>query len=206
VIKKFFKKTKKNLQAGFSLLEMVMVLAIFGLLTAVVTYNYGAFNNQITLTNLAYEIAMQVREAQVYSLGVRGSNNTFDSRYGVYFKAGQGSFISFVDKEIGGTADGVCDNSTGSGCDACTGQTECQRIISLPRNMTIERFLNSSNGNPITGPVFITFKRPDTEAILYNGSSPISSGVDIIIRSPDLQYKKVTVKQNGYISVGDYTP
>lgn len=181
-----------------------MVLSIFGLLTAVVTYNYGAFNNQITLTNLAYEIAMQVREAQVYSLGVRGSNNTFDSRYGIYFKAGSGSFISFIDKE---PSDGKCDVN-GTDCDACTGNsTECQQIISLPRNMKIEKFLNSSDGNPITGPVFITFKRPYTEAILVDGNGdPITSGVDVIVVSPDLQYKKVTIKQNGYISVGDHTP
>ena len=174
-----------------------MVLAIFSVLTAVVTYNYGAFNNQMTLTNLAYEMAMQIREAQVYSLGVRSSNNTFENHYGVYFKAGSSAFISFIDKE---PSDGLCDNA--SGCPlVCTGDTECKEKISLPRNMIIDDVLVNgvSAGN---NSVFITFKRPDTEAIIMNGGSPVNSGkIEVIIKSPDNQYKKIVVKQNGYISV-----
>jgi len=209
VLKKFFKKTKKNLQAGFSLLEMVMVLGIFSILTAVVTYNYGAFNNQMTLTNLAYEIAMQVREAQVYSLGVRSSNNTFDNRYGVYFKKGANSFIYFIDREpVVGEADGKCDDDI-SGCDACVNPpgpalpTECQQKFSLSRNMIVQDVL--VNETSTSNPVFITFNRPDTEAIIMNGSSPVLSGkVEVIIKSPDNQFKKIVIKQNGYISVENH--
>jgi len=201
VLKKFFKKTKRSLQAGFSLLEMIMVLTVFGLITSIVTYNYGAFNNQITLTNLAYEIAMQIREAQVFSMGVRGANNAFDSRYGVYFKAGTGSFISFVDSD----GDGLC-KSGAEFCDACTTPTECQKIISLPRNMMVEKFEKVGDNSPVTGPVFITFKRPDPEAIIRNSGSLITSGVSVIVRSPDNQYKKIVVRENGYISVEDYQP
>lgn len=213
MLKKFFKKSKINLQAGFSLLEMVMVLSIFAILTAVVSYNYGTFNNQMTLTNLAYEIAMQVREAQVYSLGVRSSNNTFDSRYGVYFKKGESSFIYFIDREtISIPADGKCDG--GSGCDACINPpspalpTECQEKFSLSRNMKIEdvKVTTGGNTNSTNEPVFITFKRPDTEAIIRKGSdntNVFQNKVEIIIKSPDNQTKKIVVKQNGYISVED---
>lgn len=208
MIKKFFKKSKRNLQAGFSLLEMVMVLSIFALLTAVVTYNYGAFNNQMVLTNLAYEIAMQVREAQVYSMGVKGSNNSFDSRYGLYFKAGSASFISFIDaKPLGSEPDGLCDLNNQVTCGACTAPTECQKIISLPRNMIVEKFVDTTiNASDLgtQGPIYITFKRPDTEAIIYNGITINNSGVGIVIKSPDNQRKKIVVKQNGYISVEDY--
>ncbi len=184
---------------------MVMVLSIFAIITAVVTYNYGSFNNQMTLTNLAYEVAMQVREAQVYSLGVRSSKNTFDNRYGVYFKKGETSFISFIDKESSpGIADGVCDNAT-TGCGSCTGTTECQKIISLPRQMKIEDVKVTAGGSltSTNNPVFITFKRPDTEAIIKNGGgAALNSGqVEITIVSPDGQNKKIVIKQSGYISV-----
>lgn len=184
---------------------MVMVLSIFAMLTAVVTYNYGAFNNQITLTNLAYEIAMQIREAQVYSMGVKGDDNKFDSRYGVYFKAGQGSFISFIDNPaLGADSGGTCDNNSGS-CDSCTGDTECQGIISLPRNMIIEKFVDENNTQiSPNGPIFITFKRPEPEAIIFNGNTKRTTSVGIVIKSPDSQYKKIVVKPNGYVSVEDY--
>lgn len=203
MIKKFFKKSKRSLQAGFSLLEMVMVLSIFAILTAVVTYNYGAFNNQMTLTNLAYEIAMQVREKQVYSLGVRSSSNTFDNRYGIYFKKGETSFLNFIDSDNNGKCNMLADQNTLCTSN-CPGGSECQDSKSLPRNMKIEDIKVS--GTSTNNPVFITFKRPDTEAIIINGSGPaLTSGqVEIIIVSPDNQRKKIIVKQNGYISVENY--
>lgn len=182
-----------------------MVLTIFGLLTAIVSFNYGTFNNQIVLGNLAYEIAMQVREAQVLSLGARGTNNDFDDRYGVYFVAGSNSFISFIDKETGNIADGLCKDGSGV-CDCIGLSDECQKNIILPRNMKIEAFKDLA-GQTVVGPIYVTFDRPNPEAIIKKGDgTTITTGVDIIISSPDKQYKKITVRQNGYMSVGDYAP
>ncbi len=179
-----------------------MVLTIFGIITAIVSFNYGAFNNQIVLGNLAYEIAMQVREAQVLSLGVRGANNDFDDRYGVYFVAGSNSFISFIDKENGGVADGLCKDGAAI-CDCVGTDDECQKNIILPRKMKIESFKDLL-GQTLNGPIYVTFDRPNPEAIIKQGDgTTITTGVDIIISSPDKQYKKITIRQNGYMSVGD---
>lgn len=180
-----------------------MVLGIFSVLTAIVTYNYGAFNNQMTLTNLAYEIAMQVREKQVYSLGVRSSSNTFDNKYGIYFKKGETSFINFIDSDNNGRCNMLTDQNILCASN-CPSGSECQNSKSLPRNMKIEdvKISDTSTNNP----VFISFRRPDTEAIIIDGNgNPLPSGqVEIIIVSPDSQRKKIVVKQNGYISVENY--
>jgi prepilin-type N-terminal cleavage/methylation domain-containing protein len=196
VIKKFFKKTKINSEAGFSILEMLAVLGIFAVITAIVSFNYGKFNNQIVLTNLAYEVAMQIREAQVFSFGVRGAGGTFDSKYGVYFNTANGnSFYSFVDKA---SFDGICGD-----CLTCPGGGECQKVITLPRNMKIHRVINAASTD--LNPVSISFNRPNPDALIrQSGTSIDQSIVNIVIRSPDAQYKKIVVRQNGYISVEDY--
>lgn len=72
-------------------------------------FNYGDFNNNVIMTNLSYEVALEIRQAQVYSLGVRGASNyapgatrdAFNTRYGVYFNIGEEggdtNFVSFAD-------------------------------------------------------------------------------------------------------------
>lgn len=190
---------------------MTLVIGIFGLLTAIVAFNYGSFNNQITLTNLAYEVAMQVREAQVFSLGVRGANGNFDTRYGTYFNENaNSSFIYFADNND----TGVCNNSSSGGqiCDCVTNGSECLNIVSLTRNMTIDSLLFSKTGDPLTSTdpthedsLHITFKRPNPDAIILNGLNDTKyAGVAIIIKSPDNKYKAVVVLSSGQISVKDY--
>ena len=177
---------------------MLMVLGIFTIITAIVSFNYGSFNNQIVLTNLAYEIAMQIREAQVFSLGVRGSNGTFDSRYGVYFNtSNSNTFSSFIDADTGSGYNNICDD-----CVACPGGGECKKIITLPRNMKVH---SVNSGGVDINPVSISFNRPGPEAyIKKTGDDTERLSVDIVVRSPDSQYKKIVVRQNGYISVEDY--
>ena len=214
MLKSIFTKTKRNLKAGFTLLEMTMVIGIFGVLTAIVAFNYGSFNNQITLTNLAYEVAMQIRESQVFSLGVRGANGDFNTRYGTYFNSDTDStFIYFADTYNDG--DGICSNSGSGGvCNCVTTGSECLNVISLTRSMKIDSLWVSDGGDPLTDPgrreidtAHITFKRPNPDAIILDGVHVTQySGVAIIIRSPDNKYKAVVVLSSGQISVKDYVP
>ncbi len=45
--------------------------------------NHERFNSSILLDSLAYDIALSIREAQVYGLSVRGINADFQVGYGV---------------------------------------------------------------------------------------------------------------------------
>ncbi len=75
------------MRRGFSLLEMMVVIGIITLLTSVVLFNKQGFNNSILLTNLAYDVALSIREAQVYGIVVKGYQGSFDSGYGVHFES-----------------------------------------------------------------------------------------------------------------------
>lgn len=149
---------------------MLFVIGIFGILTAIVVFNYGNFNNNVIMTNLAYEVALEIRQAQVYSLGVRSAGATpgassdvrdaFDTRYGVYFdlgqEAGPTNFVSFADfwpsaapfdfedNTIPVAGDDKCTNSNSTTCSVSSCGTEardeCRQIAKLVRGITFERF------------------------------------------------------------------
>ncbi|HMP67538.1 MAG TPA: type II secretion system protein [Candidatus Paceibacterota bacterium] len=157
---------------GFTLLEMLLVIGIFGILTSVVIFNYGNFNKNVIMSNLAYEVALEIRQAQVFSLGTRASGDNsgdgvrdaFDTRYGVYFNTGQSggdrSFVSFADfypvnnnvtddsgiKVVSG--DNRCDGDTGGtsylpcSVSSCTG--ECRQISTLTLGISIDKLCISN--------------------------------------------------------------
>lgn len=100
----FKKKIKKN--KGFSLIELMVVVAIFAIISGVVLYDYGKFSSNLVVTNLAYEAALAVRQAQVYGISVKqtkaslGTNTkNFNSSYGVSFTKGSPDFYLFADAD-----------------------------------------------------------------------------------------------------------
>jgi prepilin-type N-terminal cleavage/methylation domain-containing protein len=217
------KKGKKN--RGFSLLEMLMVLAIFGILTSITIFNYGDFNSNIVMTNLAYEVALSVRQAQVFSIGVRndlsvGEEERFNSRYGVFFdKSDSDSFISFTDS-VGTTNDGICTDSDGLGkCSAlgCTdGGSECDLVSNMTKGVFIADLCVSNNyidpndggcGNSVEN-LSITFERPNPKPIIYgwDGNGLPDFGDDyknaaIILEIPNGSKRAIIIRETGQISV-----
>ena len=189
-------KSSKN-KKGFTIVEMLVVMGIFSILTAVTVWNYGKFNNSIILTNMAYEIALEIREAQVFSLGVRGANsgggiyNDFDTRYGVLFEEGEKNFIFFTDLNNNGKCDIDPDDANSDDCliTECTSESECQSIKTLTRGTIVSRICASEFGDPMNlsdsddpdfsqcsdtataeekDSVAITFSRPNPDAFIYD--------------------------------------
>ncbi len=80
-----------NSQKGFSLPELIIVIAIFAIITTIAMFDQARLNSNTLLTNMAYEIALSVREAQVYGIGVRDSSfsttatGIFSGQYGTHF-------------------------------------------------------------------------------------------------------------------------
>ncbi|HMO78907.1 MAG TPA: type II secretion system protein [Candidatus Paceibacterota bacterium] len=165
----FFKQNHSSPkeQKGFTMLEMLFVIGIFGILTAITIFNYGNFNKNVIMTNLAYEVALEIRQAQVYSLGTRRAGSAtptsgrseFTVKYGVYFNTSQSggdkSFVSFVDKWPQSNSTGVLGipEPDGNGfCDAddaltagecsistCAVGSECLQALSLSLGITIDK-------------------------------------------------------------------
>lgn len=75
----YFGKSKKISSAGFTILELIVVLTIFMIITAVVISDIPNFRDKSSLELRASEIATYIRGAQNYSLAKKiGSNSSVD--------------------------------------------------------------------------------------------------------------------------------
>ncbi len=82
------KSEKKEERRGFSLVELMVVVAIFLIITAITLGRQSKFSSDILITNLAYQIALSIREAQVYGIGSKqSSDNAFKVGYGIHIGA-----------------------------------------------------------------------------------------------------------------------
>ncbi|MEK9166542.1 MAG: prepilin-type N-terminal cleavage/methylation domain-containing protein [Patescibacteria group bacterium] len=86
---------------GFTLIELIVTITIFGIIASLALANYPQFSQRAALTKTAQEIAMALRKAQSLSLGVRGVGTggplQFPS-YGVQFQtASPRQFFIFAD-------------------------------------------------------------------------------------------------------------
>ena len=69
---------------GFSIVEVIITMAIITILTTLVMIRYGAFNSSVLLKNQAFEMALDIRDAQVRAVSVRSDGNQFREEYGIY--------------------------------------------------------------------------------------------------------------------------
>ena len=75
--------------SAFTLIELLVVIGIIVLVSAAMLANMNKFGGAALTQNLAYDIALSMREAQVYGIAVqnvRGSAG-FTPAYGMYFNS-----------------------------------------------------------------------------------------------------------------------
>lgn len=178
---------RRNCNRGMSYVELIVVLAIFSVLSSVVLFNYGEFQERVDIKGLASDITLKVVEAQKSSLN--GAWNFYADinwkpSYGVYFNSSDAldsddipfnkKFIYFVDLDNDNSYDGLS---------TCT-TTECLDKIVITKNNYISRIdsYTDSIPTPITTPLSVIFRRPDSSAIFF--PSGLFDYIQITIASP----------------------
>lgn len=74
-------KIRKAHARGFTLVELLISIAIITVITAIVVVRYRQFDSTVLLKGAAYEIALALREAQIQSVSaVRDVGNNFRYR------------------------------------------------------------------------------------------------------------------------------
>lgn len=93
---------------GFTMIELLISIAIFTLLSAVTLAKYNTFNNNAEFTNATESIVLALRQAQVYGVAAKSTldgggaailcppvtGSAFDCVYGVHLDAFSGDIIS----------------------------------------------------------------------------------------------------------------
>ncbi|HEY4512481.1 MAG TPA: type II secretion system protein [Candidatus Paceibacterota bacterium] len=101
-----------KLVAAFSLIELIVAVSIMILITSVVLFRQAKFSSDILISNMAYAVALSIREAEVLGISSRGSSagspTPFKVGYGVHFNPflandNPNSFLSFVAQPVSGT-------------------------------------------------------------------------------------------------------
>lgn len=175
---------------GFSLVELLVVLTIISLITMVVIARYRDFDSTILLRNLAYEIALSVREAQTLGISVQNpassTGNPFNYAYGVHFARGT-SYMLFADLNTNGQYDSGEEISS----------------YTIGKNNGIARlYANNAEGTTEVTTLDVLFRRPEPDArFTASPAVPGISSVRVIIASQKGTERTIEVWTTGQIAV-----
>ncbi len=190
------KQKVKNNNAGFTLVELIVVVAIMVTISSVVLVNYSKFGGTILLRNLVYDVALTIREAQLYGISGRSALGApSSSGHGIYFDTGAGDnfFYLFIDAD----GNGVYNSAV----------TEWIETYTIEKNYSIEALCVQSAPaaeDCTMSRLSILFRRPEPDAIIYasnGGAFNTYSSARIVLRSPRGYTMSAAVEATGQISV-----
>lgn len=193
------KKRVSSKQAGFTLIEMLVVTGIITVITGLVLVNNGRFGGQVLLQNLTYDIALSIRQAQVYGISVARFNDVYAPAYGMHFaSASSHTYVLFADALTPQNGTYECPSP---------GTTNCELIRSttIQAGYSVSSLCATPSGSSeVCGlsDLDISFQRPEPDAYIrateLNG---LNEAARVIVRSPQGMTKSITVGVNGQIAV-----
>lgn len=206
-------KYRAPLNSGFTIAEMMVVLGIFAVVSGIILFNYRSFRTNTTVNTVSQEIALTVRKAQSYALGLQASGVLASlpvKGYGVRFESTRPDQITFfaelspADNQYTTTAN-LC-GTPGLG-------EECIEYYKIDTGDKIEELIINSDVIKLTDPlssVDVIFKKPSGDVIFCvhstvyplcssTTSTPVST-FDIVLVSQDGVRKSVHIFGNGQIS------
>ncbi len=177
------------------MMELLVSLAVFVLISTIVLMNYGSFESSLTTESLAYEVALALRQAQVFSLSVRGFGSNFQVAYGIHFeRSDPTTFFLYVDQN---------DNAR---YDPLPGPDVILETFTLRKGSTIVDLCAQKTVlqcNLMMLDVVYERPNPDANITSFDGTTRIfrNSNATIRIRSPQGVEKTVRAMLSGQISV-----
>ena len=202
---------------GFTLIEFVVIISIFAIMAAVALFSFNGFKNDVALSNLAHDVALTIRQAQVFGWSTTSAEDTngellVDSngnplRYadGIYFPYDNGAFDPYFYEytktdtiDIQGTAhiSAICTASSA---------TDEATFTASPHSTA------ACGGSGLTNGLSIAFSRPRPEAIFFTDGSQVGQQpstdqfVNIYISAtgdaPGVAEHMITVSSVGEITV-----
>lgn len=195
------------------MIELMVTTSVIVIISSIVLFNFPSFASRILLENLTHEIALVVRQAQVYGIGIKQTSTGLFPAYGAHFDTATTPTEDPPNKKVIFFADiyppAFGETPAGDG------------IYTAGRDVALETF-TIQRGNIISGLCYregsaidwscgsgislvdITFKRPEPEAhIRVNGTGSEVSSARITVTSPNPEIgdRYITVYSSGQIAV-----
>ena len=213
-------------ERGFTILELMFVIAIFGIMSSITLFGFRDFAQKTSFDNLAQDIALHIVQAQKAAISGKVNQTVLISSvaptYGVFFESGSTpspanqrfTYFNDLPASGGGLLDMRYTAPTGGGCppsSECISQTKITSgeyidlISYVPMGGTYTPLASGSVAH-------ITFTRPfpDASIILCTGSAPTDpctaplSNVYIELMSSISPTIKKTIVVNGLGEVRVY--
>ncbi len=213
---------KKNLKpgiyqskacAGFSLIELIVSISIFLLLSSVTLVNHSKFSGAVELENLAYDVALSIRQAQVFGLSVKEfepRSGEFQQGYGVHFnKNTPTKFVIFTDRDLTSYGGPPINSQYDTTVPCGVVGTECIETFTIRKGNRISDFcarLSSSIQRCVSlgdlSYINIIFVRPDPDAVITSDVvSEIYTDAVVTVKSPKGIERDVVTQLTGQISI-----
>ncbi len=172
--------------------------------SGVILANNSRFGGVIVLENLAYDMGLSIRQAQVYGISVaRFGQNTFSAGYGIHLDlSSPQTYALFADVYPSPDGDGMFEASQG----------ELVQAVNLNQGYRItDLCITPASSTEVCGQtssVDILFKRPEPDAWISAGGNSCTLGtascearVRVVVQSPRGDTMNIVVDANGQISV-----
>jgi prepilin-type N-terminal cleavage/methylation domain-containing protein len=202
---------------GFTLIEMLVSLAILMIIAVVVLTSHASFSNSLIVTNAAYDVALSLRQAESFGITSRGYGTAVNAGYGVHFFSSQpSSYILFVDDSPNSCGSGstpdckVGQGSYDSGSDGIVSTYTINAGITVSRFCVYRGSVSyCTGGGSHTFALDIVFKRPNTEAelsyfkdgTLYpDSATSLNTSACITLTAPAGGSRAVAVSSVGQVS------
>lgn len=187
-----FLKNKEKKQhfylRGFTLLELMVSVAIIAVLTGIVLINYPEGSMKITLSNINNKAALLIREAQVRGSAIDSNNTTLAAEspvggYGVHVTlANPDRFILFADS-VDALQPKPYGLLVGDGLYQTTPINELYSTTMLPSGYSVKKicvgssfpYTCNSYGSPAVSALTISFTRPSPQPAIYINNSRTTS-------------------------------
>jgi type II secretory pathway pseudopilin PulG len=203
---------KGSFQKGITYIELVTVLSIFSIITAISIYDFRIFESNIQVKSLVSDIALKLVEAQRNAVFGKVSPplqaplnpDSWRPAYGLAFDlndtsyTGPSIFYSYVDLD----QDKIFTHGPSYTCPL----DDCLERIDITKGNKISNLkIYDSDGNYVasTSQVDITYTRPSTTATFYSSGSLLSNigYIEIELVSPNNQTVSVKVFSSGRIEL-----
>ena len=178
---------------GFSLVELLVTLAISTIIVGGVLIRFNAFDSVVVLKSIAYEVALTIREAQVFAVSATGNQamtSQFDQPYGVHFDLANPQQYILYENAAGtleyGSGDTIIETFT------MNQKYEINDICVTP----------ASGGESCTATTLsVAFQRPEFRAYIFPGTDPVQSRVTFTMVDDPSTTFSVVVGVTGNITV-----